>query len=388
MKLAVVTTTRAEYGLLRPLIRKIEAEPETELALIVTGTHLLQAYGETVRYIEEDGVPIALRIPVDIDTRDSAAISQTMGRYFLAFSGVFERMKPDFLVVLGDRYELIPICFCAANAHVPIAHISGGEVTQGAIDDAVRHCVTKLSYLHFPACETYRRRIIRLGEDPARVFNVGDPGVENIRNMAFLPEKELRAALGLAEGLYFTVIFHPVTLDTLAPEEQVRRLLAALEQFPELQFVIVKANADSGGERINRCLESFAEGHTNCRLFSSLRTEEFLSLQHYSMGLIGNSSSGIVETPCFGLPTVNIGDRQKGRLFAKSILSCPVETEAIAGAIRTALTDGFREQAREAENPYGSGETSAMILAQIQKTVKAGPVDLKKAFYDGKVEAE
>ena len=183
MKIGVVTATRAEYGLLKPLIKKIDEDPETELNLIVTGTHLMEEFGNTIKYIEEDGIPIIKKIYVQICTDSSISISQTMGRYFMAFSGVFEKLHLDFLIVLGDRYELIPICYCATNAKIPIAHISGGEVTEGAIDDAVRHCVTKLSYLHFPACETYRRRIIQLGESPERVFNVGDPGVENVKTM-------------------------------------------------------------------------------------------------------------------------------------------------------------------------------------------------------------
>ena len=181
MKIGIVTTTRAEYGLLRGLIQKVQEDESTELCLVVTGTHLLKEYGNTLRYIEEDGFPIAAKVPVKIDTASSETVSETMGRYFAAFAGVFERLRPDILVVLGDRYELIPICFCAANAKIPIAHISGGEITEGAIDDSVRHCVTKLSHLHFAACETYRERILQLGEIPERVFNVGDPGVENIK---------------------------------------------------------------------------------------------------------------------------------------------------------------------------------------------------------------
>ncbi|MEY8390531.1 UDP-N-acetylglucosamine 2-epimerase (hydrolyzing) [Lachnospiraceae bacterium] len=386
MKIGIVTTTRAEYGLLKPLIRKINEDFETELNLIVTGTHLLNEYGLTVKYIEEDGFPIASKVFVNICTKDSVAVSQTMGRYFLAFAGVFEKLELDFLIVLGDRYELIPICYCAVNAKVPIAHISGGEITEGAIDDTVRHCVTKLSYLHFPACETYRKRIIQLGEAPNRVFNVGDPGVENVRMMELISEMELRKILNLEEGPYFSVIFHPITLDDMKPEEQIQHLLAALDKFTKIQFVIMKANADSGGQKINDYLETFVESHKNCKLFSSLRIEEFLSLQKYSLGLIGNSSSGIVETPCFGIPTVNIGDRQKGRLFADSIISCNINEHEIIKAINLALTDKFRERARQTINPYGSGQTSAEILRYIKKFVREKSVNLKKTFYDLKDE--
>lgn len=382
MKIGVVTTTRAEYGLLKNLLRKIDKDPDTELNLIVTGTHLMQEFGYTAKYIEEDGFSITERIEVEINAENSVSISQTMGRYFMAFAGVFERLNLDFVVVLGDRYELIPICFCAMNARVPIAHISGGEITEGAIDDSVRHCVTKLSYLHFPACEVYRKRIIQLGEDPKRVFNVGDPGVENIRRMALISEEKLREKLHLSNGPYFSVIFHPVTLDRMEPLLQIQELLKALEKFDQIQFVIMKANADSGGKVINDYLECFVKTHERCKLFSSLRIEEFLALQKYSLGLIGNSSSGIVETPCLGIPTINIGDRQKGRLYADSIISCDIKERSIVEAIKKAMTDEFRGRARAAVNPYGSGNTSSEILNHIKACVNEGKINLKKRFYD------
>ena len=382
LKIGVVTTTRAEYGVLKALIKNINDDPETELNLIVTGTHLMKEYGNTIQYIEEDGFPIKKKIYVDINTENSTAISKTMGRYFEAFSGVFEELALDFLVVIGDRYELIPICYCAANARTPIAHISGGEVTEGAIDDSVRHSVTKLSYIHFPACETYRERIIQLGEDPQRVFNVGDPGVENVIKGTFLTEKELREKLKLTAQPYFAVIFHPVTLDEISPEIQVDELLSAISRFKDIQFVIMKSNADVGGGEINKKLEEFVIENKNCSLFSSLKIEEFLSLQKYSMGLLGNSSSGIIETPCFGIPTINIGDRQRGRLFADSIISCPIDADKISDAITLALSEDFRQKAKNAKNPYGFGDTSAQILEHIKQTIKSNNVDLKKKFFD------
>lgn len=383
MRIGVVTATRAEYGLLKNLIAQINNDSECELVLIVTGTHLIEEYGNTVKFIEEDGFPIAERVYVDIDNSTSEKISHTMGNYFYQFSNVFQRLNLDFVVVLGDRYELIPICYCATNAKTPIAHISGGEVTQGAIDDAVRHNVTKLSYLHFPACETYKNRIIQLGENPNRVFNVGDPGVENIRKFPMLSEMELREKIGLLpEEPYFVVIFHPITLDEMKPIEQVEALLKALRSFSNIRFVIMKSNADAGGKIINEKLEQFAKENLNCILFSSLRIEEYLSMQKYSLGLIGNSSSGIVETPCFGIPTINIGDRQKGRLFADSIIDCNISENEIVDAIRKALSKEFRENARVAINPYGAGETSSEILQIIKRTIKEKNIDLKKDFFD------
>ena len=385
MKIGVVTTTRAEYGVLKPLIKKINEDPDTELNLIVTGTHLIDEFGYTIKYIEEDGFPITKKISVEICTDDSISISQTMGRYFLSFAGVFEKLQLDFLIVVGDRYELIPICYCATNAKIPIAHISGGEVTEGAIDDAVRHCVTKLSYLHFPACETYRRRIIQLGESPDRVFNVGDTGVENVKTMKLLSENVLRKKLSLDSDIpYFTVVFHPVTLDDTKPGKQIQELLNAIEKFENIMFVVMKANADSGGEIINKYWQKFSDTHVNCKLFSSLRVEEYLSLQKYSLGLIGNSSSGIIETPCFGIPTINIGDRQKGRLMADSIINCKTEKESICKAIKIAMSDEFRERAQKTVNPYGSGNTSYEILKIIKDFVCNSKVNLKKEFYDVK----
>lgn len=383
MKIGVVTATRAEYGLLKPLIKKIDEDPETELNLIVTGTHLMEEFGNTIKYIEEDGIPIIKKIYVQICTDSSISISQTMGRYFMAFSGVFEKLHLDFLIVLGDRYELIPICYCATNAKIPIAHISGGEVTEGAIDDAVRHCVTKLSYLHFPACETYRRRIIQLGESPERVFNVGDPGVENVKTMKMISEIALRKKLSLdLKRPYFSVVFHPVTLDDVKPEKQIQELLSAIENFNDIMFVMMKSNADSGGAAINQYLQEYVDKHANCKLFSSLRVEEYLALQKYSLGLIGNSSSGIVETPCFGIPTINIGDRQKGRLMADSIINCNIDKNSICDAINKALNVEFREKAKKTVNPYGSGNTSYKILKVIKDFISNSKINLKKEFYD------
>lgn len=383
MKIGVLTTTRAEYGLLKRLISRINEDTETELVLIVTGTHLYEEYGYTVKFIEDDGFPIKKRIFVDICSDDSESISLTMGRYFEKFAGVFEELDLDFLIVLGDRYELIPICFCAANAKTPIAHISGGEITEGAIDDAVRHSVSKLSYLHFPACEEYRKRVIQLGEAPERVINVGDPGVENVKTMLFDSEENIRNKYGLLPNLpYFVVVFHPITLDKMLPQAQAYELVSALEMIQGVQFVFLKSNADSGSAVINTIFERFVEQHACCKMFSSIAVEDFLALQKYSLGIIGNSSSGIVETPCFGVPTINIGDRQKGRLMADSIISCQVDKTEIVNAIKCAMGSEFKEKARQTTNPYGSGNTSEEILCHIKSTIQAGIINLKKSFFD------
>ena len=379
----VVTTTRAEYGLLRNVIRRIDQHPELELCLIVTGTHLLAEYGETYLEIEQDGFPIAQKVMVEMTTDTPSGISKTMGRFFTAFSDVFERHSPDFLIVLGDRYELIPICFCALNLGIPIAHISGGETTEGAIDEVVRHCVTKMSYLHFPGCEDYRRRIIQLGEDPCRVFNYGDVGVENAMQLPLLSREQLQESLQFPlDGPYFSVTFHPVTMESHSSSAQIRELLQAIVQLPQYRFIITKANADVGGMEINRILDEFAQNASNCKVVTSLGIVRYLTLLKYAQGIIGNSSSGIVEAPCFGIPTINIGDRQKGRLQASSVLNCLPEAEKIRETILFSQTPKFLEQARNTVNPYGNGETAKQIVDTIWDVLSKGTINLKKSFYN------
>ena len=381
-KICVVTATRAEYGLLRGVLRHIQNDPELELCLIVTGTHLIPEFGYTVREIEHDGFPIAEKVALEMRAGAPEDVSRTMGQAFLAFSDVYQRHKPDFLIVLGDRYELIPICFCAVNSGVPIAHISGGETTEGAIDEIVRHCVTKMSYLHFPGCEAYRKRIIQLGEVPERVFNFGDPGVENTKKVPLLSRKELSDSIGFSlMEPYFSVTFHPVTMEATDAERQVDALLAALAELSQYRFLITKANADAGGAVINRKLTQFADAHSNCLLVSSLGIRRYLSSLKYAEGIIGNSSSGIVEAPCFGIPTINIGDRQKGRLQAESILNCPPEKDAILRTILESQTSDFRYRASRAVNPYECQNTAENIVKTVKETLEH-PLNLKKPFFD------
>lgn len=382
-RICVVTATRAEYGLLRRLIGEIQSDTELELSLIVTGTHLLLEYGETVREIEADGFPISEKVPVDLDASTPENISRTMGSYFYAFANVFLRCHPDCLVVLGDRYELLPICFCAVNSGVPIAHISGGDTTEGAIDELIRHCITKISWLHFPGCKSSYKRIIQLGEDPDRVFNLGDPGVENARKMSPLTREELSQSIGFSlDGPYFSVTFHPVTTEPGHELVQLNELLAALDALPEYRFLITKANADAGGESINRELEHFAASRKNCLLVASLGAQRYLSSLRHAEGIIGNSSSGIVEAPCFGIPTIDIGNRQRGRDRAESVINCPPERDAILQAIHKSQTPEFRAMARQAKNPYGEGDTAREIVAVIKRVFTRGKIDLKKKFYN------
>lgn len=383
MKIGIVTATRAEYGLLKNIIRECYLDEEIDLSLIVTGTHLIKEYGNTVQFIEEDGIPINHKIYVDIDSSSSYTISLSMADYFKKFAELYRKDKFDFLVVLGDRYELIPICSAAFIFRIPIAHISGGEVTEGAIDDSIRHCITKLSYLHFPACDTYRKRIIQLGEDPSRVFNVGDPGVENVYKMPLLEKQDLSNKIGVDLSMpYFVVVFHPITLENANPIDQIKTVLEAIKKDKKNKYIFLKSNADTGADKINEIIENEVKvSNGSFYLLSSIRVEEFLSLQKYSSGVIGNSSSGIIETPCFCVPTINIGDRQKGRLMAKSIISVPINVDSIYAAICKATSKEFLEYIQDTENLYGHDDTSKKIVKIIKEFFHNG-VNLKKPFYD------
>ena len=388
-KICVVTATRAEYGALRQTIQRILSDDKLELCLVVTGTHLSKAYGYTVEEIEKDGFPIEEKIEILQEEDTELDICRTMGKAGILFAEMYNRQRPDMVIVVGDRYELVPICSSAVVFGIPIAHISGGEVTEGAIDDVVRHCVTKMSYLHFPGCEEYRQRIIQLGETPDRVFNVGDIGVENIRKTEYLSRQELESFLGISLGeRYASVTFHPVTLERGSAEWQTKELLSALHEYPDITFVVTMANADHQGRSINRIFEADAQKFENIHCYTSLGSRGYLSLLKNAAFVIGNSSSGIVEAPCFGIPTVNIGDRQKGRLRAKSVIDCKPESGEICKSIEKALSPEFRAFAGRVENPYGDGEASARIVSIIKDFLLSEKIELKKKFYDLKMEPD
>lgn len=379
----MVTATRAEYGILRNVIEKINKSEQLELCLIVTGMHLVPEYGMTVEEIERDGYCISEKVDILLGSNTSASISKTMGLAMILFSEVFERQKPDMLVVLGDRYELLSVCSAAMNARIPIAHISGGETTQGAVDESIRHCITKMSYLHFPACEVYRKRIIQLGEEPDRVYNFGDVGVETVKTIPLMNKEELEKSIGFSlDKPYLSVTFHPTTLEGEEAEKQMSEVLAALEAFPDMKFVITKANADTGGKKINDLIDRYSSTRDNCVAFVSLGIKRYLSLLRYSSGVLGNSSSGIVEAPSFGIPTINIGNRQRGRLQASSILNCEPERKQIISAIIQSQSEEFVEQAKNAKNPYGEGNTSTQIVEIITEYLYQNKIHLEKKFYD------
>lgn len=380
-EIAVITATRAEYGLLKPVILALQASPAFRVSVLVTGAHLSETFGYTVREIEQDQIPIAARIPILSDSDSPRGVSQTMSNALLGFSAYFEAHRPDAVMVLGDRYEILAVCCAAMNARIPILHLHGGETTQGAIDEAIRHSITKMSFLHFTSNAQHRKRVIQLGEQPDRVFDVGAPGVENALHLPLLTREALAQSIGFPlKRSYAIVTFHPVTLENASPEQQLSELFAAMDTF-DLDYIITKSNADAGGQAINRAIDAYAKMRSNVAAFDSLGLVRYLSAVKYSAAVIGNSSSGIIEAPSFGVPTVNIGDRQKGRMQAQSIIQCEPEKADICRAMTLALSKPFREKAAHARNPYGDGNTSQKIVSILEREFSK-EIDLKKTFYD------
>lgn len=380
--IAVLTATRAEYGLLRPLIERICADKDLELALLVSGTHLSAEFGNTCQEILDDGFPIAVKIPILEEEDTAAAVSKTMANALERFGRYFEEHRADMLIVLGDRYETIAVCLAAMNARIPIAHIHGGEITEGAVDDAIRHAITKLSYLHFPATQEYARRIIQMGESPDRVFAVGALGVENSKRVPLLSKEELEADLAFSLGKpYAVVTYHPVTLEDSDSGSQFQELLDALDGF-DMNYMITKANADRDGRVINQMIDQYAGTHENVYATASLGMRRYLSAVKYCTMVIGNSSSGIIEAPSFQAPTVDIGDRQKGRTAAESVIHCETGTEKIREAMKKAVDMKRRLESEPIQNPYEAEGTSEKIIAVCKDFLIQDRIDLKKTFYD------
>ena len=382
-KICVVTATRAEYGLLKPIIEKLAASSAFQVLVAVTGAHLSPEFGLTYREIERDGIVIHKKIEMLLSSDTPAAISKSMGLALISFGEYFAESVPDAVLLLGDRYETLAAACAAMNEGVPIIHLHGGETTEGAVDEAVRHAITKMSYLHMASTEAYRRRIIQMGEEPDRVFCVGAMGVENALHTKLMEkgelEKELQVKLDVPYGV---VTFHPVTLEKNSAGNQAEELFGALEAFPDWKFLMTKANADKGGRVINQMLESYARRHDNVRLYDSLGMVRYLSAVRYSRMVIGNSSSGLIEAPSFHVATVNIGDRQKGRIRADSVIDCIPEKTAIIQAMKQAGEEPFRQRLAAAANPYGDGKTSDQIIAILEEKLCGAEVDLKKHFYD------
>lgn len=381
-KITIVTTTRADYGLLSPIIKRLREINCLETEVVVTGSHLSSMFGKTVSEVESDGVSIAREIDILSPIDSPVGISTTMANALTKFSSYFEAMKPDALMVLGDRYETLAICLAALNSRIPIIHLHGGEITEGAIDNAIRHSITKLSSLHFASTDEHRKRIIQMGENPDTVFNVGAVGVENALNTIFYDKMVLEEELGIQLNKYALLTFHPVTLENNTAETQIRCLLDVVAKHNDICFVCTKANADLNGALINRVLEEYADKHSNIAVFDSLGAKKYLSLMRGACFVIGNSSSGIIEAPSFKIPTINIGDRQKGRTQAKSVINCEPNEDSIESSIELALSDAFRKEIMNVVNPYGNGKTSEKVAIITRDFLIGNKLSLQKRFYD------
>ena len=380
--ICVVTATRAEYGLLRPVVQKLVADDGLRLQLVVTGAHLCPWLGETVREIEADGLPIAARLPIFQENEEPVA--QTVARTLEVFDGWFAAHRPDAVLLLGDRFEIFAVATAAVARHIPIAHISGGDVTLGAADEYYRHCITKMAALHFPSCADSAARLVRMGEEPGRVFCVGGLGDENIRTLPKMSREELCTSTGFPLMQPFALVtYHPETsADAPDPADQVDALCAAMEAVPGVFWLITGSNADAGGQICTQKMQAFAAAHPDRAGFiQSLGLRRYLSAMQCAALVAGNSSSGVVETPTFGVPTVNIGQRQAGRLICANVLCCPAETAAIEDFLRKALSPAFAETARTAKSPYNGGDTSGKIC-DVLRRFDFAPV---KTFYDGPV---
>ena len=381
-KICVVTGTRAEYGLLYWLMNKIKNDESLMLQLVVTGMHLSPEFGLTYQQIEKDGFKINYKVEMLLSSDTSVATSKSMGLGVIGFADAYETLKPDLIVVLGDRFEIFSAVIAAMTTRIPLAHIHGGETTEGVYDESIRHSITKMSHLHFTSTETYRKRVIQLGEQPKHVFNVGAPGIENIKCLSLLSrdrfEKSINFKLNKKNLL---VTFHPVTLENSFAELQFSYLLKALDDLHNTHILFTKANADAGGRIINNLIDNYVNSHSDKAIaFTSLGQLGYLSAMQHVDGVIGNSSSGLIEAPAFNIGTINIGDRQKGRIKAESVIDCLPTVISIKDALTKLYSTNFDKTLKSVKSPYGEGETSEKIL----DVIKNFPYDglIKKKFYD------
>lgn len=382
--ITIITSTRAEYGLLRPVIQKVAAAQDLQLQLVVTGAHLCARFGNTVQEIEADGLPIAARLPIFEEENPNEPVALTIARTITVFDGYFAAHRPDAVLLLGDRFEIFAVATAAAARHIPIAHISGGDVTLGAADEYYRHCITKMAALHFPSCAESAARLVRMGEAPETVFCVGGLGDENIRTLPKMTRQELCASTGFDLMQPFAIVtYHPETSAAAGdPAAQADALCAAMEAVPGVFWLITGSNADAGGAVCTAKMQAFAAAHPQRAGFiNSLGLKRYLSAMQCAALVVGNSSSGVVETPTFGVPTVNIGSRQAGRIICQNVLCCAAAAPAIEATLRRALTPEFSAVAHTAQSPYNGGDTSGKICRVLAQFDFAKP----KTFYDGPV---
>ncbi len=381
-KVCIVTGTRAEFGLMYWLIKSVHEDDDLELQLLVTGMHLSPEFGLTYKSIKESGFPISKKVEILLSSDSAVGISKSTGLGMISFSEAYMELQPDLIIVLGDRFEIFSAAAAAMISRIPIAHIHGGEATEGLIDEPIRHSITKMAQLHFTANSAYRNRVIQLGEQPKRVFNTGSPGLDNVYNLELLGKDQFEKAINFKLGFRNALVsFHPVTLENNTSKVQFEALLSALDSIEDLNIIFTKPNADTDGRVIIELIDQYVidRPYKSCA-FISLGQLRYLSSLMYVDVVVGNSSSGLTEVPSFKIPTINIGDRQKGRLKAKSVIDCLPSKKSIAGAIKEGLSPGFIQSISDVENPYGKGGASE----KIKHIIKTFPLDgiLKKEFYN------
>ena len=381
-KICVVTGTRAEYGLLYWLMKEIDIDKELELQLIVTGMHLSPEFGLTYKEIEKE-FQINKRIEMLLSSDTAIGISKSMGLAQISFAESFDELKPDLLIVLGDRYEIFSAASAAMISQIPIAHLHGGEITEGVIDESIRHCITKMSHLHFTASNEYKDRVIQLGESPSKVFNVGGLGIENIKRLKLLSHEEFEKSIDFKlNKKNILVTFHPVTLEKNTAKEQFQELLKAIDELEDTNIIFTKSNSDTGGKIINKMIDEYVSKKVNSICFTSLGQLRYLSALQYVDAVVGNSSSGLLETPSFKKGTINIGDRQKGRIKASSVIDCLPLKKNILKAFDILYTKEFQTHLQRVSNPYGEVFSSEKIIKELKKADLKGI--LKKKFHNAK----
>ncbi len=380
-KICVFTGTRAEYGLLKPLMMEIEEDSSLKLQIIASAAHLSPEFGLTYKEIEQDGFKIDEKIEMLLSSDTSISISKSIGLGMIGYGEAINRLNPDIAIILGDRFEAIGFALTCAVHIIPIAHCYGGEITKGAVDEFFRHAITKLSYLHFVSTEEYRRRVIQLGEEPDRVFTVGALGIDNIKKMNLLSKKDLEKRLNFHFNKYnLLVTFHPVTLEKNDFCEQFKNLLTILSELEDTNIIFTKANADAKGRRLNKLIDEYVKKNSRRSVaFTSMGQLLYLSAMQYMDAVVGNSSSGIIEAPSLNIPTINIGIRQHGRIKAESIIDCNPTLKDIRSAFEKLYSHKFQAQLGNIVNPYGDGNSAQKIKKILKQIVIKNTI---KKFFD------
>ncbi len=381
-KICVVTGSRAEYGLLSGLMRVIQADTELQLQVIATNMHLSPEFGLTYKDIERDGFRIDKKVQMLLSSDTANATTKSVGLATIGFADAYEDLQPDLIVVLGDRFEILAAVSAALFYKIPVAHLHGGEITEGAYDDCIRHAITKMSHLHFTSTEAYRQRVIQLGEQPERVFYVGAIGVENTKRILPLAKKELEDSIHFSlGGKSMLVTYHPVTLENHTAASQCQNLLDALDEFPNYKVIFTLPNSDTDGRILIQMIQDYVAAHSErCMSVPSLGLKRYLSALRYVDAVVGNSSSGIIEVPSFGIPTLDIGDRQKGRIVSDSVVHCGTDKREIVDGLRIILSREQKDKAKRCLNPYDKENTTQAIL----DVIKHYPLDnlVHKSFYN------